>query len=113
MTVEEYQICRKKGNDMIFPQTFEELDMITKKMDPVEALIVVKECVENKTPAWFFNRDFENMMPSRVIVFRKRKLSETLAKLLIERYEEDAEEDLAIAKEFEQVENELDETCDK
>jgi hypothetical protein len=113
MTVEEYQLCEKRGKEMIFPPTFPEIDILTTKMDPSDVLIVIKECLDNKTPAWFFTRDFEDMLPSRVVVLKKKTLSKDELNLLIEGYRESADEDLAIAKEFEQVENELDKECDK
>ncbi len=39
----------------------------------------------------------------------KKKLSREISRLLAEGYEENAEEDLSIAKDFEAAENELDE----
>lgn len=46
-----------------------------------------------------------------VKMFPKKKLPESKINLLIKGYQESASEDLKIAKEFEQVENELDEEC--
>ena len=43
----------------------------------------------------------------------KKKLPRKTARLLAEGYQENAEEDLAIAKDFEAAENELDKNCDK
>jgi len=42
----------------------------------------------------------------------KKKLSRETTRLLAEGYEENAGEDLAIAKDFEAAENELDKNCD-
>jgi hypothetical protein len=47
-----------------------------------------------------------------VKLFPKKNLSENTLKLLAKGYQEGADEDLEIAKDFEQVENELDEECD-
>ncbi len=47
-----------------------------------------------------------------VKLFPKKKLPENTLNLLAKGYEEGAEEDLEIAKDFEQVENELDQDCD-
>ncbi|MGA3288706.1 MAG: hypothetical protein ABSD42_00500 [Candidatus Bathyarchaeia archaeon] len=44
---------------------------------------------------------------------KKKKLSRKTTWLLAEGYQENAEEDLAIAKDFEAAENELDKNCDK
>lgn len=44
---------------------------------------------------------------------RKKKLSQEATRLLAEGYEENAEEDLAIAKDFEAIKDDLDEDCDK
>jgi hypothetical protein len=44
---------------------------------------------------------------------KKKKLSQETTRLLAEGYEEGAEEDLSIAKDFEATENELDKNCDK
>ena len=44
-------------------------------------------------------------------MFPKKKLSDSTLKLLTKSYAEYADEDLEIAKDFEQVENELDENC--
>jgi len=44
---------------------------------------------------------------------KKKKLSRETTSLLAEGYEKSAEEDLAIAKDFEAAENELDKNCDK
>lgn len=44
-------------------------------------------------------------------MFPKKKLSEKTVNLMAKGYQECADEDLKIAKEFEQVENELDEEC--
>jgi len=44
---------------------------------------------------------------------KKKKLSRETTRLLTKGYEENAEEDLAIAKDFEAAENELDKNCDK
>jgi hypothetical protein len=44
---------------------------------------------------------------------QKKKITQKTRKLLAKGYEDHAEEDLAIAKDFEQAENELDEYCDK
>jgi hypothetical protein len=45
-------------------------------------------------------------------MFPKKKLSDKTLKLLAKGYEEGADEDLEIAKDFEQIENELDPDCD-
>jgi hypothetical protein len=42
----------------------------------------------------------------------KKKLSREISRLLAEGYEENAEEDLAITKDFEAAENELEKKCD-
>lgn len=47
-----------------------------------------------------------------VKLYPKKKLSQETLKSLAEGYEKYAEEDLAITKDFEQVEKELDENCD-
>ena len=44
---------------------------------------------------------------------KKKKLSRKTTRLLAEGYEENAEEDLTIAKDFEAAENELDKNCDR
>ncbi len=44
---------------------------------------------------------------------KKKKLTRKTNRLLAAGYEENAEEDLAIAKDFEAAENELDKNCDK
>ena len=44
---------------------------------------------------------------------QKKKLPRKTTRLLAEGYQENAEEDLAIAKDFEAAENELDRNCDK
>ena len=46
-----------------------------------------------------------------VKMFPKKKLSENVSNLLAKGYQESADEDLKITKDFEQVENELDEEC--
>ncbi|MGA2683225.1 MAG: hypothetical protein ABSF44_15670 [Candidatus Bathyarchaeia archaeon] len=43
----------------------------------------------------------------------KKKNSRETTRLLAEGYKENAEEDLAIAKDFEAAENELEKNCDK
>ena len=48
-----------------------------------------------------------------MVKLNKKKLSRETAKLLAEGYKGNAEEDLAIAKDFEAAENELDKNYDK
>jgi hypothetical protein len=45
-------------------------------------------------------------------MFPKKKLSDKTLKLLAKGYEESADQDLEIAKDFEQIENELDQDSD-
>ena len=45
-------------------------------------------------------------------MFPKKKLTENAINLMVKGYQECADEDLKITKDFQQVENELDEECD-
>lgn len=111
MAVQEYQFCRKKGDRIALPLSPELMYKIITKRRALDAVVVFKECVDGKSSAWLFNIDITAIHPAKVIPLQK-KLSEHTIQLMVEGYQESADEDLVIAKEFAEVENELDDKCD-
>lgn len=77
-----------------------------------DAIVVFKECVEGRTPAWFFKLEAKSIHRTEMRLLKKKQLSEETIKLLVECYQESADEDLSIAEEFQGIENELDDKYD-
>ena len=86
-----------------------EFQRLEKKKEPLVKSLFSKRKIDaciaiNSTPGINEN-EFVKLYP-------KKKLSQETLKSLAEGYEKYSEEDLAITKDFEQVEKELDENCD-
>jgi hypothetical protein len=69
---------------------------------------VVKDCVLGKSNSWLVYADFHQKPIAKTIPLVKRKPSERIAKLMTEYYEASASDDLALAKEFEEIDAEID-----
>jgi len=112
LAIQEYQFCRTKGNQIALPLSLGAMLKVLAEKNAHDAAIVFKECIEGRSSAWFFKIEVKDVRLTRMIPSRKKTPSEETIKLMIEGYQESANEDLIIAKEFEEVENELDDDCD-
>ena len=114
-TTEEHLFCEAKG-DVVF---FDMRTIIRKLLDLpnfsfnniINAFTVAKECVLGNSDSWLVDAIFQEKPIVKTIPFAKRKPSEETTKLMIESYENSAGDDLAIAKELEGLECEIDLDC--
>jgi hypothetical protein len=121
---EEYQqlVCAKKllndlmGDELLFfmyktiPETQKhstEFARLEKKTESLVKNLFSKRKIDAQTAINWLEISEEEF----VKMFPKKKLSENAINLMAKGYQECANEDLKITKDFEQVENELDEEC--
>lgn len=113
MSVQEYQFCKTKGDRITLPLPAEAMQVFISLQDVTDLLTVMKECVEGRSPAWFFAIEIKHYVrPTKVVPFERKKLSKETMELMIEGYKESADEDLIISEEFREIENEIDDECD-
>lgn len=72
------------------------------------AITVTIDCWKGKSDSWLIDADFQYAPVATIIPMSKRKPSKQTAKLMEEYYQDSADDDLALAKEFEGIESEID-----
>lgn len=96
---------------MMFPETQKhsiEFPRLDRKKELLVKNLFLKRKIDATTASKWLGIEEKEFLKSEL----KDKLSPAIIELLMEGYQESAKEDLIIAKDFEQVENELDEECD-
>ena len=117
MTVKEYQFCETKGKHLTFlnpiaiVQTLRASPRLTMQ-NIFNAITVMKECIAGKSNSWVIHADFRKNPTAKIMPLTKRKPSVKTVKLMAEGYKDSADDDLALAKEFEGIEPEIDIACD-
>lgn len=114
----EAQVCENRGrritlfNPIGIIQTLKGRPKLT--IHNINNLFTVtKECVIGRSDSWLVRVRFQENPIEKTIPLRKRKPSERMLKLMAEGYQDSANDDLALAKEFEGLEPEIDDECDQ
>jgi hypothetical protein len=117
MTISKEQpFCEVKGRLILFnvlPIAFRVIKSLPNiSSDNIKnAITVAKDCWKGKSNSWIINADVQPLPLALTIPMVKRKPSEKTAKLMAEYYQASANDDLALAKEFEGIESEIDMDC--
>jgi len=110
--VRELQFCRLVKDRVILRLSPSDIDRMKAFKCIEEALLVAKECIDNATNAWLFIGETQEPNRKGIKQLVPGKLSRETANLMIEGYRKRANRDLAIARDFAQVESELDNSGD-
>lgn len=118
MTTQEYQFCETKGKHMTLLNPIAILRILraTPRLsfqNIFNVAIVTKECIKGKSNSWLIHAEFQENPILKTIPLTKRKLSEVTVKLMAEGYQDSANDDLALAKEFEGSEPQIDDDTDQ
>lgn len=113
MTVqEEKPFCKVKGEYVFFNLRTILQRIISSPRLSFEnisnAITVAKDCWKGKSDSWLITADIQSKPIVATIPIVKRKPSEETAKLMVKCYQASANDDLALAKEFEETESEID-----
>jgi hypothetical protein len=116
MTTQELPFCEIKGKYLTFLNPLSLLLTLraTQKLSVqnfLNGFVILKECIVGKSNSWLFHAEFQTKPIVKTVPFVKKKPSEETAKLMSEYYEVSADDDLAIAKEFEEIDAEIDNGC--
>lgn len=117
MTTQEYQFCETKGKSitLLNPIGIVQTLISRRKLsfqNIVNFFTVAKECIVGRSDSWLVHAEFYENPIAKTIPFTKRKPSEDMLKLMAEGYQDSANDDLALAKEFEGLEPEIDDDYD-
>lgn len=118
MTAKEYQFCETKGKHLTFlnpiaiVQTLRATPRLTMQ-NIFNAITVTKDCIIGRSNSWVIYADFRKNPIAKITPLAKTKPSAKTAKLMAEGYKDSADDDLALAKEFEGIEPEIDGGCDQ
>jgi hypothetical protein len=114
----EAQFCENRGkritlfNPMWIIQTLKGRPRLT--IQNINNLFTVtKECVIGRSDSWLVRVNFQKNPIEKTIPLKKRRPSEDMLKLMAKSYQDSANDDLALAKEFEGLESEIDDECDQ
>jgi len=118
MARQEYQLCETKGKGitLLNPVGIIQTLRVTRRLSfqNISNLVtVLKESVTGRSNSWLIHAQFQEGPIAKTIPLTKRKLSAVTVKLMAEYYRDSASDDLALAKEFEGIEPEIDDTCDQ
>lgn len=116
MTAKEYQFCETKGKCLTFlnPITIVQTVKARRRLSVqniLNAIIVAKECIIGRSNSWVIHADFRKNPIAKITPLTKRKPSIKTVKLMAEGYKDSADDDLALAKEFEGIEPIIDDEC--
>lgn len=117
MAKREYPFCETKGKYVTFNpvavlQTLKATPRLSFQ-NIFNVFDVTKECIKGKSNSWVIYTRFQEIPIAKTIPLKKRKPSEETAKLMAKGYQDSANDDLALAKEFEGLEQEIDNECDQ
>jgi len=116
MATREFQLCERKRNKITILNPFELFWILcnrrTFSINSFFNLITfTRECLRSGSEGWLIQADFKSKPIVETIPITKRKPSKELIEQMIEGYQNSADEDLAIAKEFEGIETTIDDDC--
>jgi len=116
MTVQEEPFCEVKGEHVVIfnIKTIFQKILSSPRLsfeNIYNAITVAKDCWKGKSDSWLVNMDLELKPIVTTIPIIKRKPSEQTVNLMIEYYQTAADDDLALAKEFEEIEPAIDDDC--
>lgn len=113
MKMQEYPFCETKGKHITLLNPIAIIQ--TLKMRPrlsieniFNTIIIMKECVVGRSNSWVINTEFQEIPIAKTIPITKKKPSKATVKLLAEYYQASRNDDLALAKEFEGTEPQID-----
>jgi len=112
MVTQEYQFCETKGKHitLLNPVTIIQTLRATPRLSFLNifnAFTVAKECIVGRSNSWVVYAQFQEVPIAKTIPLTKRKPSAETIKLMAEGYRDSANDDLALAKEFEGLEPEI------
>lgn len=113
MTKQEYRFCETKGKHLTLVNPIAIVETLIKKPrlsfeNIINLFFVAKECIQSKSDSWVVKTEFHDYPIAKTIPLIKRKPSKAIARLMAEGYRASASDDLALAKEFEEIESEID-----
>jgi|GEM_PF-6801480 len=114
----EAHFCENKGKRITFFNPIGILQILKGRpkltIQTINNLFTVtKECVIGRSDSWLVRVTFQKNPIEKTIPLRKRRPSEAMLNLMVKSYEDSANDDLALAKEFEGLESEIDDECDQ
>jgi hypothetical protein len=112
----ESQFCETKGKYMAFfnPMAIVETLIARRRLtleNILNAVFIAKECIKGKSDSWVVYTKLRGEPIAEIISFTKRKPSKQILELMVEGYQDSADDDLALAKEFEGLEPAIDDEC--
>lgn len=116
MIAQEQPFCEVKGNFVLINVMLIAVRFI-KALPNISSnniknvFTVAKDCWKNKSNSWIIDADIQSLPLVVTIPMVKRKPSKETAKLMAEYYQASANDDLALAKEFEGIESEIGMDC--
>ena len=118
MESQEHQFCENKGKRITLLNPIGIIQTIkgTRKLsfqNISNVFTVTKECIVGRSDSWLVHVKFQESPIAKTIPLKKRKPSVQMQRLMAEGYQESANDDLALAKEFEGPEPEIDDECDQ
>lgn len=116
MATLEFQFCERKRNKITILNPLELIWALRNRRkfsinNFSNVITVARECLQSRSDSWLIQADFKGKPMAEVIRFTKREPSKEIIELMIEGYQNSADEDLVIAKEFEGIETTIDDDC--
>ena len=113
MAKQEYQFCETKGKYITFLNPMAIVETLKAKprlsfVNILNAFFVAKECIKGRSDSWVIYTRFQENPIAKTIPLTKRQLSKKSAKLMADYYQDSADDDLVLAKEFEEIEPQVD-----
>ncbi len=109
---EEHKFCDYKGDVMRFDmltilKTLKSQRMITFE-NIANAYTVARECILGKSDSWLVHSEIKSMPIALTVPLTKKRASEEEVKFMAKCYEASADDDLALAKECEGMNSDID-----